>query len=457
MEDDMVIEVAGSSNGEKTTTTSSLSSSEFDLENYINNYSGNTKINRLIFIAEHCKPLEAEAYQMAAKEVQKTPNYELYKTIVGKSHGILSLDSAWVDNMAKKNLAQLDKLDSDLNTAKANMVKDSIRLAQNELGEFYYKSGDYPNAMKSFVRTRDYCTTSKNILTMCFNIIKVGIENVNYSHVITYVTKAEQSPDLDNASRAKLNSCMGLANLHLSKYKPAAKKFIETPFEQANVFSDVLSQQDIAIYGGLCALATFDRSELKKKVIDDPTFKQFMELVPEVRELINDFYNSKYGSCLSYLDKLKPSLLLDVHLFEHVEVLYSKIRSKSLIQYFSPYVSVDLNVMATAFNTTVQSLEKEISKLIMDDSIQARIDSHNKRLYARKTDQRTSTFEKTIQVGNDFQNSTNNLLLRLEMLNNNITTTSGRNKNNNGMDFEKSQFLENFHPQHSHFFQSHGR
>jgi hypothetical protein len=28
----------------------------------------------------------------------------------------------------------------------------------------------------------------------------------------------------------------------------------------------VISAQDVAIYGGLCALATFDRSELKKRV-----------------------------------------------------------------------------------------------------------------------------------------------------------------------------------------------
>lgn len=34
--------------------------------------------------------------------------------------------------------------------------------------------------------------------------------------------------------------------------------------------------------------------------------------------------------------------------------------------------------MAEAFNTTVAGLEKELSQLIMEDSIQARIDSHNK-------------------------------------------------------------------------------
>jgi COP9 signalosome complex subunit 1 len=50
-------------------------------------------------------------------------------------------------------------------------------------------------------------------------------------------------------------------------------------------FNDVIAPQDIAVYGGLCALATFDRSELASKVIDDVAFKQFLELAPDARVL----------------------------------------------------------------------------------------------------------------------------------------------------------------------------
>ena len=47
-------------------------------------------------------------------------------------------------------------------------------------------------------------------------------------------------------------------------------------------------------------------------------------------------------------------------------------------QYFSPYLSADLNRMAQAFNTTVHHLEDELMQLILDGQINARIDSHNK-------------------------------------------------------------------------------
>ena len=48
------------------------------------------------------------------------------------------------------------------------------------------------------------------------------------------------------------------------------------------------------------------------------------------------------------------------------------------LQYFSPYLSADMNKMATAFNTSVSALEDELMQLILEGQINARIDSHNK-------------------------------------------------------------------------------
>ena len=79
---------------------------------------------------------------------------------------------------------------------------------------------------------------------------------------------------------------------------------------------------------------------------------------------------SHYASCLDYLGNLKANLLLDIHLHDHVESLYTQIRNKALIQYTHPFVSVDLNKMADAFKTTVAGLQKELEALITDNQIQ---------------------------------------------------------------------------------------
>ena len=40
--------------------------------------------------------------------------------------------------------------------------------------------------------------------------------------------------------------------------------------------------QDVATYGCLCALASFDRDELQKRVVANIGLKELLELVPEV-------------------------------------------------------------------------------------------------------------------------------------------------------------------------------
>uniref|UniRef100_A0A287TP26 Uncharacterized protein n=1 Tax=Hordeum vulgare subsp. vulgare TaxID=112509 RepID=A0A287TP26_HORVV len=228
---------------------------------------------------------------------------------------------------------------------------------------------------------------------MCMHVILVSIELGQFAHVVNYVSKAEQTPDtLDAAIVAKLRAAAGLANLETKKYKLAACKFLETGPELGSNYSEVIAPQDVAVYGALCALASFDHLELKSKVIDNINFRNFLELVPEVRELVNDFYANRYGSCLEHLEKLKPNLLLDIHLREHLETLYNDIRHKAIVQYTIPFISVDLNTMASAFKSSVSMLEKELAALITENKIQARIDFHNKILCARHADQRNATF-----------------------------------------------------------------
>ncbi|KAI3957212.1 hypothetical protein MKW98_012087 [Papaver atlanticum] len=409
--------------GEEKRSKPNLSGELLDVEVYAGLYSGRTKVTRLMFIADRCgnQVMKLDALRMAYEEIKKGENTNLFKEVVEKIDGKLGseycLDQTWVDTVDRKAEVRKEKLESELNAYRTNLIKESIRMGYNDFGEFYYSHGHLGDAFKNYARTRDYCTTSKHILQMCLNAILVSIEMGQFTHVATYVSKAEQTPDaLDPVAIAKLRCAAGLAHLESKKYKLAARKFLETGPELANTYTEVIAPQDVATYGGLCALASFDRAELKSKVIDNFNFRNFLELVPEVREIINDFYSSRYASCLEFLENLKANLLLDIHLHDHVETLYSQIRHKALIQYTHPFVSVDLRMMADAFKTDVSGLEKELEALITDNQIQARIDSHNKILYARHADQRNSTFKNVLQSGDEFDRDVKSMLLRANVL-----------------------------------------
>ncbi|XP_061340158.1 COP9 signalosome complex subunit 1-like [Gastrolobium bilobum] len=412
----------GDEDGEKRSRRAIISGEQLDVEAYAGLYAGRTKIMRLLFIAARMNPpMELEALRMAYDEIKKGENTQLLREVVQKIGGRLGpnyeMDGAWCDAVDRRAEQKKDKLDNELNAYRTNLIKESIRMGYNDFGDFYYAHGQLGDAFKSYVRTRDYCTTSKHIIHMCMSAILVSIEMGQFPHVTSYVGKAEQVPEaLDPITVAKLRCAAGLANLEAKKYKLAARKFLETGPELGNHYNEVIAPQDVATYGGLCALATFDRTELKNKVIDNSNFRNFLELVPEVRELINDFYSSHYASCLEYLGNLKANLLLDIHLHDHVETLYDQIRHKALIQYTHPFVSVDLNMMANAFKTTVVGLEKELEALITDNQIQARIDSHNKILYARHADQRNATFQRVLETGREFDRDVRSMLLRSNLI-----------------------------------------
>jgi len=420
-------------------------SPNFELESYISNYSGRTKALRLKFIAERCPTLQLDAFRMLLQEVKSGQNTILYREVqelIGDKLGNV-FDPQWVESTQAQNDKQVDKLEVDLCQHKLNSIKEKVRMGHNDLGNHFYAVGNLNEALKSFMRTRDYGTTTKHTLDMCLSIIRVAIEMGNFSHVTNNVAKAETQPDLstDISVVAKLRAAAGLAHLDGGKYKQAAQKFTQMKIEVGKennqpviknihpdelCYSEVIAPQDVAVYGGLCALATFERPELASKVMEDSAMKQFLELVPDVREIISDFYHSRYSSCLALMEKIRGDLMLDMYMNAHVDKLYNMIRSKALIQYFTPFASVQMEMMAQAFSTTVPELQKELTELIMKKDIKARIDSHNKIIYARQADQEVSTFHKALQTGLEYERQTKALLLRLDLIRNDMSIKASR-------------------------------
>ena len=153
-------------------------------------------------------------------------------------------DMAWAEGKMKKAALKLEKLDTDLKNYKANSIKESIRRGHDDLGDHYLDLGDLSNALTCYSRARDYCTSSKHVIHMCLNVIKVSVYLQNWSHVLSYVNKAESTPDFaESSSSAKdggqalvthLQCAAGLAELATKKYKSAARHFLQVELEHFN-------------------------------------------------------------------------------------------------------------------------------------------------------------------------------------------------------------------------------
>lgn len=99
-------------------------------------------------------------------------------------------------------------------------------MGYNDLAEFSYARGCLVDALKNYVRTRDYSSTSKTVVSTLLSAVLVCIEMGQFSNVRNYVYKAlQQNQDaLDPVTIAKLQCATGLAHLGSKDYKLAARK-----------------------------------------------------------------------------------------------------------------------------------------------------------------------------------------------------------------------------------------
>ncbi|KDR76053.1 hypothetical protein GALMADRAFT_139809 [Galerina marginata CBS 339.88] len=72
-----------------------------------------------------------------------------------------------------KNQADRVKLKVELKMYSNNMIKESIRMAHHDLGDFYHATGDYGPSLKHYTKSRKFCTTSQHVLDMCMSILEV--------------------------------------------------------------------------------------------------------------------------------------------------------------------------------------------------------------------------------------------------------------------------------------------
>jgi COP9 signalosome complex subunit 1 len=85
----------------------------FDLEQYISNYSGLTKIKRLIFIADNSTELRKEAARLAIQELKNGVNTLLYKEVLEKYGNEVghTFDANWVATVDQEAQKRLEKLE----------------------------------------------------------------------------------------------------------------------------------------------------------------------------------------------------------------------------------------------------------------------------------------------------------------------------------------------------------
>lgn len=377
---------------------------------------------------------------MAIREAKRGRDTLLYKDILKRAEDLpdpeFQIDQSWVQHNDQWASKELEKLRYELEENKQQVNKEVIRTGHNDLGDFFAKRGKLLQARGEYTKTRDYCTSTQHNLQMGLKVIIVSIEAEDYTNVQNHYAIAENFPDVEKTSPdlAKMCACAGLASLVRGNYADATTRFLQTNVfktEEAiadlqQQFGDVVALEDVTTYGALCALATLDRPAMTKQVIEHDAFRNLLELVPDMREVVFDFYHSRYTRCLGILERIRSELMLDMYLGrdEHVDILYRLIRRKAIMQYVSPFVSADLGRMRHVFGTNRAELEEELLTLIESELIDVRIDTQHDALRTKKRNKRLSAITASLEKGQEAFEEAEAMLLRMTLTKHDVTIAS---------------------------------
>lgn len=344
-------------------------------------------------------------------------------------------DAEWIEKTNKTNEQETERLEHELRGYKNNLIKESIRMGQEDLGTHYMSTANLDASAKAYQKMREYCTTPKHIAEMTVKLIYIAILTPSWLPALSSCQKL-RALSLKPEDKARFDpiaqACSGLASLGTSNYRAAATSFLSVDPSYVNIgplagidFSRcVMTGNDIAVYGGLCALASMDRQELQTQVLENVDFRNFLELEPHVRRAISFFCGGKYSQCLATLEAYRADYLLDIFLSPHINALYQAIRSKSIIQYFIPFSSVTLSALAAAFPHVSASaagtanaaylIEEELVDMIQNRTLDARIDVVNQVLEAPPKDTRDDAHRGVMEAADDIEHQ---LRLRLHRMN----------------------------------------
>lgn len=304
-------------------------------------------------------------------------------------------------------------------------------MGTDDLASHYHAIGDLASASKAYARLKDNCTTPSHFAAMHLKTINVAIDRGDWFGVQQVVARYKSGPKSEEEqtkNSPKIASASGLAQLGQGNYLEAANQFLAAEPNLGDSYNEILTANDVAVYGGLCALASMDRNELQRRVLENNNFRHYLELEPHIRRAISFYCNSKFRSCLDILEEYRADYLLDIHLQRHIPALYKQIRTKSIQQYTVPFSRVSLDAMAKVFAPKVvggvasptnigSPFVQELIKLIENGTLDARIDLEKGLLVSKHTDLRKDVIKEALESVEEYVNEAHLRLMRTNIIN----------------------------------------
>lgn len=120
---------------------------------------------------------------------------------VDQSNTWLQLDSDFERQVSQDYKNEVKKKEQEIQQLQKSLLRDSMRIAFNELGRTHYNFGQLQDAIKAWVKSHDFSTQEEDLFGLALQIAQVGLENNSANYVVKYSGEADARDKLKNPSK----------------------------------------------------------------------------------------------------------------------------------------------------------------------------------------------------------------------------------------------------------------
>lgn len=362
----------------------------FDLEKSLQPYRGLVKLYRLLFIVENpnTTKFREQAVKGILEEVLKTSNITFLQKLIEEnrisSTQITGEHKEWLLTNEKNFQLTQNLLEQELISAKSLAIKDTIRNLYAELGNCFLQYGRLEEAMKQFLKARDYCTLPKHHIQISFSIVWVSFLLKQYYNVKTFLQKILEMTT-DEALINKVKLLLGVVYLQDGKYEEVNKTFLELSYSALatpqNEFPSWLNDtligaSDIGIYTVLTGLLALPFKSIQKQLLDNKKLWNYGLNTPEntfVKEFCAALKCHQYGKIQGFLEKVHLRCAYDPYISNRIPSMITMIQENMMIYYLVPYEQVSLLKMSEDFGMPLLTLRQYLKTLILSKQLPYRM------------------------------------------------------------------------------------
>ena len=344
---------------------------------HLSQKTGLAKIQHLVFIAHTTTSREEAnaALKLALQEtIKSTKNTALYKqlgaVITEQGHSI-PLDEPWCEITNKNARHQYEVIQEELQRDRNNGIKEKIRLSHLDMGNLFFDIGEYVEAQKNFMKSKEYCTIPEHMVETCLQLAKVNWMLKNYGSVESFCSKGlSEDPNND-----EFQAFLGLCFLIKGRYEQAIDAFQKVNFISGKTMINcAISINDIARYGVICAVTSLSRPALVELSKND-NFREYLELEPVYRDLLHMVTQLRYKEATIQFKVLLDDLKLDCYAGPHVDKFVQKLKVLAVTSVFNAFEELQLSTVADLIGEPLDKVLPHVENMILSGVLQARIDA----------------------------------------------------------------------------------